>query len=240
MNKKRMLLSMLLFCSATVGFSQESVKYGLKAGLNLSSLVGEYPAGLTHKSQGGFHAGVTAEYDLKGKFSLVGELLVSTQGGVSEYQKNYFNSFMGNYYEKQTQTINVTYLNLPVLVKYHITEKFSVEAGPQIGYAVSAKSKLEYVDSTDPSNNETITLNMLEDGTFTSGGVVYSHKKGINRMDFGFNIGTTYELSDRIFVQGRYNRGISNVDANSTSGSDTSSWNIKNSVFQLSVGYKFK
>lgn len=238
MKTKKMLFGLLLIGSTAIGFSQE-IKFGVKAGLNLASLSGEYPSALTHKSKVGFHLGGTAEYELNDKFSLLGELLISTQGGISEYRKDYYNTSMGNYYETQTQTLKLTNLNLPILIKYHITEKLSIEAGPQIGYVVSAKSKLEYVDSTDPSNNETIEYNALKDGTFTSGGVTYSYKKAVNRIDFSLNLGATYDINDKIFIQGRYNRGLSNVDTNSTAGSSTTSWNLKNSVFQMSAGYRF-
>lgn len=239
---RKIILLGFMFCTL-FGFSQE-IKYGFKAGLNLSSLRGDYPTNtgnitFDNKSKIGFNIGGFAEYKINNKFSLQPELLISTQGGIFETKYNYHNNTYGDYYEKVTQTTKLTNLNLPILLKYYVMEKLSLEFGPQIGFVVGAKIKLDYVDSTNSSNNETIELNGLQDGTFVSGGQTYQYKKGINTVDFSLNFGTTYNLTKNLFVQGRYNLGLSKVDKNSTNGSSTNSWNMKNSVFQLSAGYKF-
>lgn len=238
MNTKRILGLIMFFCT-TIAISQSNIKYSAKIGLNIASLSGEYPSELSHKSKTGINIGGVAEYKLKEKIYLQGEFLISTQGGISEYRINYYNPQMGNYYESQTQTLKLTYINIPFLLKYNIVNHLTIDAGPQLGFILSGKNVLQYTDSTDPSNNETIELNALQDGTFTSGGVTYSYKSSVKRMDFSLNIGGTYDINDKFYVQARYNRGISNIDKNSTAGSNTSSWNLKNSVFQLSVGYKF-
>ena len=117
--------------------------------------------------------------------------------------------------------------------------RVTIDAGPQLGFVLSGKNVLEYKDSTDPTNNETIELNALEDGTFTSGGVTYTYKESVKRLDLSFNLGVTYDIDDKFYIQSRYNKGITTMDKNSTIGPNTSSWNLKNSVFQFSVGYKF-
>ena len=225
--------------STTISISQSNIKYSAKIGLNISSLSGEYPSQLSHSSKAGLHIGGVAEYKLKDKISLQGEFLISTQGGISEYRVNYFNPSMGNYYESQKQTLKLTYVNIPLLYRYQIFDRITIDAGPQIGFVLSGKNVLQYTDSTDPSNNETIELNVLQDGTFTSGGVTYSYKSSIKRLDLSLNLGGTYDINDKFYVQARYNKGLSNIDKNSTAGSNTSSWNLKNSVFQFSAGYKF-
>ena len=238
MNTKKILGFLMVF-STTISISQSNIKYSAKIGLNISSLSGEYPSQLSHSSKAGLHIGGVAEYKLKDKIFLQGEFLISTQGGISEYRVNYFNPSMGNYYESQKQTLKLTYVNIPLLYRYQIFDRITIDAGPQIGFVLSGKNVLQYTDSTDPSNNETIELNVLQDGTFTSGGVTYSYKSSIKRLDLSLNLGGTYDINDKFYVQARYNKGLSNIDKNSTAGSNTSSWNLKNSVFQFSAGYKF-
>ena len=218
----------LLLCG-TAGFAQ--VKIGVKAGLNIASLPGDYPSYIANKPIGGFHAGFASEFKLAPKSSIVAEALVSTQGGKTSYNPSTF--------ETVKQTINLTNLNVPVLFRYQVIEKLSVEAGPQIGFVVSAKNKLEYTNSTDPSLNETIKLDGLNNGTFVSGGTTYSYQKAIRSVDFSVNVGLTYAVAKDFYLQARYNRGLTAVDLNSTVGSNTNSLNLNNSVFQVSVGYNF-
>lgn len=237
MNTKKIILSLLLI-SSTIGFSQ--IRLGAKAGLNVASLTGEFPAYLNSKSKIGFHAGLTAEIPFKvSKFSLLGELLVSTQGVITERTNDAFDTSIGNVHEEQKQNLKLTNINLPVLLRYRVIKKLSIEAGPQFGYIVSAKTKIEYTNSAFPQQNETIDLDNIKGGTFVSGGTTYSYKSTINRFDLGLNIGATYDITNAFYVQTRYNFGLTDVDKRSTNGSSINSWKLKNSVFQLSAGYRF-
>lgn len=232
---KKIILTSFILCSA-IAFSQE-IKFGAKVGLNVSSLRGNYPAEIDEtKSKIGFHIGGFAEYEINEKFALQPELLLSTQGGSSELIEYYGG---GTYFESFKQTPKLTYLNLPIMLKYKIIEKLSIEFGPQIGYLISAKSKWEYVDSTDPSENETIEVDLIKDGTYTFGGTTVQVKPKTNRLDFGLNIGSSYDITEKFFVQARYNLGLTAFDKNSTAGSNTDSWDLKNSVIQISTGYRF-
>lgn len=223
-----MLMGMLL--CGTVGFAQ--VKFGVKAGLNIASLPGDYPSYIDNKSKVGFHAGFTTDIKLTTKLSLLGEVLVSTQGGKTEYNPSPT--------ESVKQDIQLTNLNIPVLFRYKVIEKLSIEAGPQVGFVLNARNELAYTNALYPMQNETIEIDGLNDGTFTSiDGNTYAYKKSIRTVDFSVNLSATYAVHKNIYVQARYNRGLTAVDLASTVGSNTSSINLKNSVFQLSVGYLF-
>ena len=105
---------------------------------------------------------------------------------------------------------------------------------------MSAKTKIDVTeDSRDPSQNYSVEIDMLNDGTYDVGGTTVQVKSSANRLDFSLNLGASYDISEKIFLQGRYNLGLSTVDKNSTNGTSTNSWNMKNSVFQLSAGYRF-
>ena len=226
-NCTQKLFLALLLCSS-VGFAQ--VKYGVKGGVNIASLPGDYPAVIENKSIIGFHVGFVTDFKLSAKSSFVAEALLSTQGGKTNY-------IVGA--ESVEQTINLTNLNIPVLFRYKIIEKLSVEAGPQIGFVVKAKNKIDYKNADDPSQNEIIEFDGLNAGTFVSGGTTYSYEKGIRSVDFSLNLGVTYDLTKNLFLQARYNRGLTAVDLKSTVGESTKSLDIMNSVFQVSVGYHF-
>lgn len=111
----------------------------------------------------------------------------------------------------------LSYLNVPVMAKFYATPKFSLEFGPQIGFLLSAKA----------------------DYTGTGGGVTISEsediKDNLESVDFGLNFGAGYDFTENLTAGLRYNLGLSNV-AKTEDGDDEE---IKNSVFSISVGYKF-
>jgi len=79
---KRIILVLLIFSTGVV--SAQKFKYGVKAGLNISSLRADYLDETNAKSKTGFHSGVFVEYTFSENFSIQPELLYSTQGGDSD------------------------------------------------------------------------------------------------------------------------------------------------------------
>ena len=114
-------------------------------------------------------------------------------------------------------TINsfkLAYINIPVMAKYYAAKNFSLEMGPQIGFLTSAK-----VNGT--ANGQTVDVDA---------------KKFYNSTDFGINFGAGYDFTKKISAGIRYNLGLSNVGSNEfVSDGDK----ITNSVFSVSLGYKF-
>ncbi|OBX21265.1 outer membrane protein with beta-barrel domain [Gelidibacter algens] len=184
--KKLLLLSSI----AVFGFSNlidaQNVDFGLKTGLNISNIIG---GDLDRNNLIGFHIGGFAEIELSDKFSLQPELLYSRQGSEVE----------------NSLKVKVDYLAIPVMAKYYISEKFSIEAGPQMSFLVN--DKVEFNDDAIP-DAETDAAS----------------------FDFGLNVGLGYNVSSHLLAQVRYNYGITTISENP---------DITNSVFQLSLGYKF-
>jgi opacity protein-like surface antigen len=192
---KKIILTVAVF---TIGFvNAQEVKYGAKAGLNFANLTGDVEDA---SMKIGFNVGGFAEIKVSDKFSVQPELLYSTQGAKSE------ESFEGETIESEW---NLSYLNIPIMAKYYVSEKFSLEAGPQIGFLLGSKVKVESIEVDFKDNTESI--------------------------DFGLNIGSAYDFTENLFAGLRYNIGLSNV-AKTESGDDTK---INNSVISLSLGYRF-
>lgn len=241
---KKIIILTIFTMLCTISKAQE-INYGFKVGGNLSNLSGDYPddpdpeISSDNKSILGVNLGFFLEYGLSRNFSVQPELLVSTQGGKLETKEEYFSN-LTNEVERAslTQTTNLTYINLPVMFKYHINDKIDIEFGPQIGYAISAKADLDYEDQNYPEDNESITLDLLSDGSDTFLGQRIEWKESFNRLDYGINLGVSYDFTYKLFAQARYYYGLSTIDDNSTFGVDYNSWDLKNSVIQLSLGYK--
>lgn len=194
---KRIILP-ILACMVFGFANAQSTRFGVKGGLNISNFTG-YQEDV--KSLAGFHIGGFAEIKVSKKFAIQPEFLFSTQGTTIE-------GYDGN----SNANVKVNYLNIPILAKYYITDTFSVEAGPQIGFLLSAKSRGEDVNDLFKST------------------------------DYGLNLGIGYDFTENFAVGLRYTIGLSDIaDVPDDSQDYPFVYNasFKNSNFALSLAYKF-
>jgi long-subunit fatty acid transport protein len=201
----------ILSAVAVIAFgitNAQSTKFGLKAGLNVANQVYSGTGAPIPSSIIGFNLGGFLDVKITDKFHIQPELLYSTQGSK-------FNMPVpsGGIYYNTENTFMLAYLNIPVMFKYYAAEKFSLEAGPQIGFLVDSK----------------LVVNVLGQS------VSQDAKDLFKKIDFGFNLGARYDISNKFSAGVRHSIGMSNV-TKSESGDDSK---IKNNVFSLSLGYKF-
>lgn len=107
------------------------------------------------------------------------------------------------------------YINVPVLAKFYIVKGLSVEAGPQFSFLVN-----EEFDLNPNSNDGDIDFN--------------NTALDAENFEFGVAGGLTFQTEFGLFASGRYNYGFTEIFRKSEALKD-----IHNSVFQISVGYKF-
>ncbi|GAA6767202.1 porin family protein [Flavobacterium johnsoniae] len=179
------------------GFANaQKTRFGVKGGLNISTVVGGDVDDT--KALVGFHVGGFAEIHVVQRFFVQPELLYSAQGTKVDVP---FGS---------DGDIKLNYLNIPVLAKYYIVDnKFSVEAGPQLGILLSAKAE----------------GNDIKDYTRSA--------------DLGFNLGAGYNFTDNLSVGLRYTIGLSPLSDRDIDNSDDYYDSAKNSNLAISVAYKF-
>ncbi|WP_304158004.1 porin family protein, partial [Mesonia mobilis] len=170
-------------------------------------------------SRTGLHIGAIAELMLTESFSIQPELLYSMQGAKSEYSDSY--TEMGvTVTESGEAELKLDYIVLPILAKYYITEGFSVQAGPQVGFLMSAKAEGDY---TATAMGTSVSESFSEDV-----------KDELSTVDFGVSAGLGYDLDMGVFFQARYYLGLSNIyDV------ESDNFSVQNNVLQVSVGYKF-
>ncbi len=165
--KKLSLLAVALF-TFTFANAQET-KFGLKAGLNISNWGGD-AEGTSSKTD--VQAGAFVEIKTSDKMAIQPELVYSSLGTKVDF-------------DGTTVTISTNYLVIPVMLKYFAAEKFTLEAGPQIGFLLSAKAK----------------------ANGNSGDI----KSEFNSTDFGINLGAGYDISEKVNLSLRYTAGLSNI-----------------------------
>lgn len=212
------------FAVLTFGFaSAQEVKFGIKAGANFSTLTGDAVADDVEMKPG-FHAGGLVDIKFSELISLQPEVLFSFQGAKTSDR---FDDGLGNI-ERTESKVNLSYINVPIMLKLYPVKGFFIQAGPQVGFLVSAKSKDE-TTFTDPGNlvtNESTEVDI---------------KDNLKTVDFSFNAGLGYDFTENIFVDARYSFGLTNVyDApDFLGGFGISELDAKNSNITVSVGYKF-
>lgn len=170
--KRLFLLIFGTFLTTFVAFSQankkeEGIKLGFKKGLNVSNFMSNDIE--KNKVRTSIHFGFLSEIIISEEVSFQPELLYSGQGYVGADTKQKYN-----------------YINIPLLLKYYVTDNFTVDAGPQVGCLIKSYSRGN-LGNTDINNQ--------------------------NFLDFGINLGFGYELKNNIFFQTRYNLGLININA---------------------------
>ena len=201
MKKQVILIAVAIFSFGVM--QAQDIRFGAKAGVNFAKLTGDAIEDADGRT--GFHIGGLVEFLLSDKISLQPEILYSQQG----LQTKGNDGFGGEFESK----LKLDYILLPVLVKYYITEGFSVEGGPQIGF--TAKSEQEFSD---------------EDGTET-----FDLKDSVSGTDISIGAGLGYRLTNGVFFQARYMFGVSDV----ADDGDVFGDSLTNSVLSLSAGYSF-
>lgn len=206
MKKNILIVALVLVFGVS---NAQKAKFGIKGGMNISNWAGDTD-GMDVKSKIGFNVGGFAEIKLSDKFAIQPELLYSAQGMKLD---NIPLDIEGSDYSVDS-TFKLVYINIPVMFKFYVAEKFNLEAGPQVGFLTSAKVKVT-VDGFGSSTE--------------------SVKENFESVDFGLNFGAGYYFTEHFFANARYNLGLSNI-AKTEGGENTT---INNSVFSLNVGYKF-
>ncbi len=174
--KKLSVIAICLFMSFAVA-AQSKPKFGLKGGLNVSTL--NYNSGYDVDWKPGFHAGGLAHIHFTPSFSLQPEVYFSTQGAKIPYGNDKLNR-------------NLNYVNVPVLLQYNFNNGFRLQGGPQIGFLLGAKDKLNGQDIHTVST------------------------KDFKRVDFSLPLGVSYLFYSGLGLDGRYNLGLSNINDNGT------------------------
>jgi hypothetical protein len=164
------LAAILMTATATA----QHVNVGIKAGANFYNL--DTDGGVDFNSRTGFNAGLLGHIHLAPQLALQPEVVYSAQGA----------SYTGSGVKTK---INLDYINVPVLLQYMFDNGFRLQAGPQVGFLVSAKQETNSV-KTDI-------------------------KKDLNTVDFGIGAGVGYVHPPSGFgVDARYNLGLSNINEN--------------------------
>ncbi len=168
--KKTIIFAATLFLMYTA--NAQSAHFGIKGGLNASSL-NSSPANSDMQTKIGFNAGILAHIHTSSEYwAIQPEVYYSSEGTKSKANS-----------DNKTE---LGYLNVPVLLQYMFGNGFRLEAGPQVGFLMNAKSK--------------------------AGSTSTDIKSDLNTAVFSIPVGVGYLTSSGLGFDARYNFGISNIN----------------------------
>lgn len=188
-----------------------SIGIGILAGFNFANVTNA--SAINASSRAGYHFGAFFAPDAKILGSRT-ELLYSRRG--YNYKSDTANG-----------AVNLDYIMLTQMMAIHITKYFELDLGAYSAYLLSAKDD---------------SLSSALQGTPYAG---YSSALSFyNRFDYGFGGGAEVHPVAGLLIGVRYQLSFSNLFKTSSSNgqnpaSFSPSFNLKNNVVMLSVGYRF-
>ena len=193
---RKTILSLLLVAGlhGAAHAQRGNVSLGLKAGASYARFVGKQAG--NQEGLFGFNAGGFANISLSQLFAFQPEILFSQKG------------FKFKNVEDLSNRVN--YLDVPL--SFHVnTNGLFFEAGPQVGFLLSAKTK--------------------------NGNLSTDTKAVYNAVDFGYLFGLGYQRKAGPGIGLRYNGGFTNVRKSYPLGNMTVQDQARNSVIQLYLTY---
>ena len=198
--KKIAIALMCTILATGAAMAQKQFTFGPKVGVDYTHYWGE---DVNHGGQLNYQVGAFMEYRFTNKFSIAPEVVFAAQGGKYEVER------LGITLK---ETDNVNYINVPVMLKFYVVPALSIDFGPQVGFNVYSKNTAEVKAGGE-------------------GGKVTTDMKDYTKtVDVGVGLGLTYNITNDVFVQGRYTMGMTDVFEHSKA---------KNGNAQIAIGYRF-
>ena len=217
MKKISFLLFAIFFSISFHTHAQEtSLELGIKAGANYSKFTSVFSMNgrddVVYQRKPGFYLGAYLSKGLSEKLYFQPELhfaLQRTDFLIKGVEIRTNDPEAGSDVLDIETNISESVIAVPLILRYYFTRSFFVDAGPQLGYIIDRSEKIEYDPFEQPGN--------------PGPGVDYDHDK----FDLGLSLGTGYNLSQDLIINGRYFLGLIERDGR-----------IKSSVFSLGLEYQ--
>ncbi|CAN0586715.1 unnamed protein product, partial [Ectocarpus sp. 12 AP-2014] len=179
--KRAVFVTALFMFLYQMGTAQET-RFGIKGGLNYSSIVGDLTQGLKFRFSG--HGGIFLEIDFSEKFKLQPELLYSSQGFQFSTDLAAIENGGATGDDNDFRTnVQLNFITVPILGKFALNDKWDVEFGPQFGFLLNQVTKLKDLDQ---SSNTTGDRRSSVSGDF--------------QLDYGAAVGLDYKLTDDLSI----------------------------------------
>ncbi len=212
---KNILFVFFAFALAATASAQD-IHFGLKGGLNLAN----FSTDLEDQMAVGFHGGLFLSVGTE-KIGVRPELLYSTKG--AETSINFTSPTSADLLEINNET-TLSYIDVPILLEYKPIPFLQLHAGPQFSLLLNETNKASLTSGATSLNLSTFTNSI--DYESLDVGLVVGAGVGIAFLDAGV----------------RYTFGVAKVSEFQAidNAGDLQDFELRNNVFQIYVGYRFK
>jgi hypothetical protein len=132
---KKSFFAVAFLCLFFNDTSAQFLQVGFKGGVNFSNFGDGTIEGVAFKNISSYHFGLITELKLLENFAIQPELLYSSQGAELKGLGEEFTNELG-------------YITLPILIKFYVvSNKLSIEAGPQAAVLISEKNVVNFEDA---------------------------------------------------------------------------------------------
>ena len=211
-----------MFCSSftlllfSMPCSAQDAKFGIKGGLNLATITGDFTEGINPRLSG--HIGIFVNYEFSDKLSFQPELLYSSQGFRFNTDLAFIESGSPSGNETDfTSVLRQNYISIPIIAQFRLSDRIALEFGPQIAFLLNEATVIKNFDGIDAQN-----LNERES------------RSGNFRLDYGAAVGFLIDITEALSISPRLFLGLRNL----TNGQIGDPEN-NNLVLQLSMNYTF-
>jgi len=170
----------------------------------------------------GLHIGAFASFDLNDDLYLRPELLYSTRNSKESISSSLALAGTTTTIDADVRS-TLSYLELPILLGYRLNDRFSLQAGPALGFLMSSKVTLNGT-STVTADGQTTTTSLDTEDTST---------EGLRSTEVAAVIGMGYRMDNGLDLGLRYWRGLTTLEE------ETDLTKTHQNLVQVSVGYAF-
>ncbi len=200
----------------TTTTAEKAVSVQIRAGVNFQNLNGKFAGqDADGKLKTGFHAGIDVPIMIAPEFYIQPGVVFSQKGAKDK--------------DNSDNKINLSYVEIPVNFVYKPvlgTGHLMLGVGPYIGIGIGGKL-------TDGDND--VDIEFENEISVAQAPLAARYYR---RTDFGGNFLAGYEFSNKLFFQLNAQLGLTNI-APKIASLDEDDYNLKNTGFGLSVGYRF-
>ena len=203
MQLKKIILLITFLACLTITASAQSLlptKYGIKVGLNFSSLSISSIEGVkptVNSSQIGIAAGACVHIPLSDKWYINPEVLYSQKGASFNYEFTHSYAMLGSEGEKDeyatTNQLTLSYVELNPTISFKASDKLSLNFGPSVSFLIGEK----YTYTQDPTGNPLNTTHILNSGLVEAAS-----------LDVGLNLGFSYFIAENFSIDNRVYTGF--------------------------------
>ena len=174
--KKLLILAVMMLTTMTVSAQMHAGQWGVmpKAGFNLATVTDADDASMKF----GLVAGADLIYQVNEPLAISFGVLYSMQGAKAKVKE-------GGVTVKNT--LNMDYVNIPILANFYVTRGLALKAGIQPGFNVKHRMKAD-----------------------VNGNSAESDIPNFKSFDFAIPIGISYEISNFV-IDARYNLGLTKL-----------------------------